>query len=235
MWSCPFVTVSRLPSNLPHISTVVPYPCFVTRRHLWHSVIGWELEGKLTSLTGHLIGCGLSNDDIICMVYVVQGSYSNVLLYYMHCRSCVKLYFIGQPILPNVVLSRALSLVQEQRHTGLSLLFPCTIVNHSLTLEKYRRATNPKLSCLNWLVVVKWNQLHGLPSWAKNTKATFWDVQEDSQEDNPDVIGVKREKALVESNLSRPHLSGFSRAAEQQNESPRVKIEREEINRLARY
>ena len=78
----------------------------------------------------------------------------------MYCRSCVKLYFIGQPILPKVVLSRALSLVREQRHTGLSLLFPCTIVNHSLTLEKYRRATNPKLSCLNWLVVVKWNQLH---------------------------------------------------------------------------
>ena len=75
--------------------------------------------------------------------------------------------------------------------------------------------------------MVKWNQLHGLPSWAKNTKATFWDVQEDSQEDNPDVIGVKREKALVESNLSRPHLSGFSRAAEQQNESPRVKSQKE--------
>ena len=28
-------------------------------------MIGWELEGKLTSLTGHLIACGQSNDDII--------------------------------------------------------------------------------------------------------------------------------------------------------------------------
>ena len=38
-------------------------------------------------------------------------------------------------------LSRVLSFVKEQRHRGLSLLFPCIMFTHSGTREKYRRST----------------------------------------------------------------------------------------------
>ena len=95
---------------------------------------------------------------------------------------------IGQSILPKAVLSRALSLVREQRNLACPLYFLVLLFTHSDTAEKYRRSSKlSEVYCISLkLVKSKPSDLpHGLPLYVnQNSVNLLNNYQADSQEED---------------------------------------------------